>query len=128
MNQKNGFGLIVSDVHDLSLNSDVLVLREDNIGYSRKWTGPFKLLAIDKEICKLQLPSGPTNFRIITVKPYLQEHSDTQNPILHDLQDSESDLSQLDKKNNNSNNKVDLDAPETTCRNPACTHCFPARF
>ncbi len=86
------------------------------------------MLAIDKETCKVQLPSGLTNFRIITVKPYLQKHSDTQNPILHDSQDSESDLGQLGEENNNGNNEADLDVLETPRQNPTCTHRLPARF
>ncbi len=72
--------------------------------------------------------SGTNNFRITTVKPYLQEHSDIQNLILHDSQDSESDLGQLGDENNNDNNEVDLDAPETPRQNPARTQCLPARF
>ncbi len=103
-------------------------MRGSNAGHSGKWTGQLKLLAIDKETCKVQLLSGCTNFRLITVKPYLQEHSDTQNPILHDSQDSESDLSQLSEKSNNGNNEADLDAPETPRQNPARTQRLPARF
>ena len=45
--------------------------REDNVGHSGKWTELYKLLAIENETCTLQLPSGPTNFKITTVKPYL---------------------------------------------------------
>ncbi len=120
--------VIVSVVHDLLLNSEVLVLREGNAGHSEKWNGPFKLLVIDKETCKVQLPSGPTNFRITTVKPYLQENSNTQNLILHDSQDSESDLDQLCKENNKGNNEVDLDTPETPFQNPAHTHRLPSKF
>lgn len=77
LNPRNGPGPIVSVVHDRPLDSDVLVWREVNAEHDWRWAGPFKLLAIDKEACKVQIPSGPTNFRITTVKPYLQEHSDT---------------------------------------------------
>ena len=85
------------------------------------------MLAIDKETCKVLLPSGPINFRITTVEPYLQEHSDTQNPILPDLYDSELDFDQLGKENNNGNNEVDFDTPEKPRQNPARTHYLPAR-
>ena len=59
-------------VHDLPLNSEVLVWREGNTGQGGKWTGPYNLLAIDGETCKVQLPNGPTSFRSTTVKPYLR--------------------------------------------------------
>src|SRR5436190_20856111 len=70
LNQRNGPS--ITAIHDLLINSDVLVWREGNTGQSGKWTGPFKLLGVDRETCKVQLPSGPTNFRTTTVKPYLQ--------------------------------------------------------
>ena len=70
LNQRNGPS--VTAIHDLPINSDVLVWREGNTGQSGKWTGPFKLLGVDRETCKVQLPSGPTDFRAMTVKPYLQ--------------------------------------------------------
>ena len=50
----------------------MLVWREGNTGQSGKWTGPFKLLALEGETCKVQLTSGPTNFKSIIVKPYLR--------------------------------------------------------
>ena len=59
-------------VHDLPLNSEVLVWREGNTGQSGKWTGPYTLLALEGETCKVQLPSGPTSFRSTTVKPFLR--------------------------------------------------------
>ena len=40
-------------VHDLPLNSEVLVWREGNTGQGRKWTGPYNLLAINGETCKV---------------------------------------------------------------------------
>lgn len=74
LNTRNG--PIVSLLHDLPLNSDVLVWREGNIGRTGTWTGPFKLLGIEGETCKVDLPSGPTEFRSTTVKPYLIEEPD----------------------------------------------------
>jgi hypothetical protein len=47
------------------INSDVLVWREN----SHRWTGLFKLLSMEEETCKVQLPSGPTDFRSTVVKP-----------------------------------------------------------
>ena len=63
---------MVSVVHDLSFNSDVLVWQEITAVHSTKWTRSYKLLAIDKQTCNLQLLSRQTNFRITTVKPYPQ--------------------------------------------------------
>ena len=56
-----------TSVHDLLLNSEVLVWRE-----SGNWNGPYRLLAVENETCCVQLPSGPTNFRSTSVKPYLR--------------------------------------------------------
>jgi len=69
LNQQNG--LSITTIHDLPLNSDILIWREGNTRQSSRWTSPFKLLGINGEIYKIQLPSGPTNFRTIVVKPYL---------------------------------------------------------
>jgi len=54
-------------VHDLPLNSEVLIWRK-----SGKWTGPYRLLAVENETCCIQLPSGPTSFRSTSVKPYVR--------------------------------------------------------
>jgi hypothetical protein len=80
LNHRNGPS--VSPIHDLPLNSDVLVWREGNTGQSGHWDGPFKLLGIDRETCKVQLPSGPTDFRSTSVKPLLLEDQsdDTDQP------------------------------------------------
>ena len=55
----------MTSVHNLLLNSEVLVWRE-----SSNWTGPYRLLAIENETCYVQLPSGLTRFRSMSVKPY----------------------------------------------------------
>jgi hypothetical protein len=75
LGQRNGPD--TSAIHDAPLNSDVLVWREGNTGQSGKWTGPFKLLGIDRETCRVQLPRGPAEFRTTVVKPFLQEQSDS---------------------------------------------------
>ena len=54
-------------VHDLPLNSEVLVWRE-----SGKWTRPYCLLAVENKMCCVQLLSGPTSFKSTSVKPYFQ--------------------------------------------------------
>jgi hypothetical protein len=57
-------------VHSLPIDSDVLVWREGKTGYAGKWTGPYKLLAVNGETCIIELPRGPTEFRSTVVKPY----------------------------------------------------------
>src|ERR1700722_18496744 len=54
-------------VHNLPLNSKVLVWRK-----SGNWTGPYHLLAVEDKTCCVQLPSGSTNFRSTSVKPYFR--------------------------------------------------------
>ena len=73
LNQRNGPS--VTSVHDLPLNSDVLVWREGN-NSSGSWTGPFKLLSIENETCKVQLPNGVIDFRTTTVKPFYEDPED----------------------------------------------------
>ena len=69
LNTRNGPS--TTSVHDLTLNSDVLVWREGNTGQSGKWDGPYKLVGVDGESCTLVLPHGNTTFRTTVVKPYL---------------------------------------------------------
>jgi hypothetical protein len=84
LNQRNGPS--IKAIHDLPLNSDVLVWREGNTGQSGKWTDPFKLIGLERETCKAHLPSGPTDFRTTVVKPYLQPESE---PESEDEEDKE---------------------------------------
>lgn len=65
-----------TDVHDLPLNSPVLVWREGNTGQSGHWDGPFTLLSIEGETCVVKINSGPTSFRSTVVKPYFQSPND----------------------------------------------------
>jgi hypothetical protein len=58
LNQRNG--LSVEAIHNLPLNSDVLIWQEGNTGHSGKWNGLFKLIGLEHKTCKVQLPSGPT--------------------------------------------------------------------
>ena len=73
LNTRNGS--IVSHLHDLPLNSEVLVWREGNAGKTGKWTGPFKMLGIEGETCKIAMPYGITDFRSTVVKPYLRDET-----------------------------------------------------
>jgi hypothetical protein len=51
LKQRNG--LDTSTVHDVPLNSDVLVWREGNTGQGGRWTGPFKLLGVKGETYRI---------------------------------------------------------------------------
>jgi hypothetical protein len=51
------------------INSPVLVWREGNTRCSGTWTGPYLLLSLDGETCRIALPSGPTEFWSTSVKP-----------------------------------------------------------
>jgi hypothetical protein len=64
-------------IYDLPLNSKVLVWRE-----SGNWTRPYRLLAMEGETCRVQLPNGPTSFRSTSVKPYFRsETSETARDV-----------------------------------------------
>ena len=56
-----------TSVHDLPLNSEVLIWRK-----SGSWNGLYCLLAVKNETCYIQFPSGPTSFRSISIKPYFR--------------------------------------------------------
>ena len=90
LNARNG--PTTESLHDLPLNSDVLVWREDS-----GWKGPFKLINITEETCKVLLPSGPTDFRSTVVKPYLQ--SSDENP--NQDQDKDQDQAEDDQAEDN---------------------------
>jgi hypothetical protein len=68
LNTRNGPS--TTDIHELTLNSDVLVWREGNTGQPGSWEGPYKLVAINGESCVLALPRGNTTFRSTSVKPF----------------------------------------------------------
>lgn len=119
---------MVSVIYDLSFDSDVLVWQENNAGHSSKWTKPYKLLAVKNKIYILQLPRGPTNFRIIIVKLYLQESTNTNTSVLYDLDILESDFSQPDKKVTNINNRNIIDTIELSYWNPTHLYKLPIRF
>jgi len=73
LNTRNGPNVV--PIHDLPLNSNVLVYREDGNNRHR-WKGPFKLLGITNEDVTVELPSGPTTFRSTHVKPYYKDHEE----------------------------------------------------
>ena len=71
LNQRNGPS--VAALKDLPLNSKVLVWRETAGNRTGKWTGPYTLLGTNGEDCAIDLPNGPSTFRLMSVKPYLTD-------------------------------------------------------
>jgi hypothetical protein len=49
----------IDAIHDLPLNSEVLVWREGNIDQPGSWIGPYALVALEGESCVVNLPHGP---------------------------------------------------------------------
>ncbi|KAI0995528.1 hypothetical protein K3495_g12651 [Podosphaera aphanis] len=66
LNQRNSPN--ADHIHSLPIGSQVLVWREKG-----GWDGPYTLLAINKETCKIQLANHISEFRATVVKPYLEE-------------------------------------------------------
>jgi hypothetical protein len=58
-------------IHNLPLNSPVLVWRKGNGNQSGSWDGPYKLVSASGELCVLALPNGYKTFRSTSIKPYL---------------------------------------------------------
>lgn len=54
--------LLINYFHNLSLNTDVLVWKNDNAGRTGLWTGHFSFLNIEDKTCKIDLTSGLTEF------------------------------------------------------------------
>jgi hypothetical protein len=88
LNTRNG--PIIISIHDLPLNSDVLVWR-DNLNQRDKWTGSFKLLDIENETCKIALSSESIDFRSTVIKSFLIESTnDVESiPEIEDIQSSD---------------------------------------
>jgi hypothetical protein len=120
LNQRNGPS--VMPIHDVPLNSPVLVWREGNAGHGGKWTGPFPLLGIDRETCHVQLPSGPTDFRSTVVKPYhINEEEETEEENNSGTND------EIDIQNENANTPTNQ-TPEPLRRNPERPRRLPTKF
>lgn len=68
LNARNGPS--TTALHELPLNSKVLVWREGSGTAAGEWRGPFSLVSMEKETCIIELPRGPTRFRSTSVKPY----------------------------------------------------------
>lgn len=123
LNQRNGPD--TTTVNNLTIDSDVLVWRQRNHNQAGKWEGPFKLIQIDNETCKIKLPSGPNDFRSTVVRSYFS--NDNNSPA---LEEEPNELESPNKRNNSSTDNRQLLIHETSHprRNPARTHRLPKRF
>ncbi|KAI0994211.1 hypothetical protein K3495_g13971 [Podosphaera aphanis] len=98
LRQRNG--PTTSQLHDTPIGLSVLVWRI----HEKKWKGPYKLLAIKDETCKVQLSNGPTEFRTTIVNPFFQSHQTdeiTHDSSPHDHQPALTDFSNHDSSNSN---------------------------
>jgi hypothetical protein len=86
LNTRNGPS--TTEIHELTLNSDVLVWREGNTGQAGSWEGPYKLLAINDESCVLALPHGNTTFRSTSIKPFYEPHEPVEAEPERTVQDN----------------------------------------
>ncbi len=67
-------------IHDLPLNSFVLIFRKNNVDQSRSWKRSFKLLTIQNESTIVELSNKSTKFRSTSIKSYYQnDHTDDEN-------------------------------------------------
>ena len=88
LNTRNGPSTTL--IHDLPINSPVLVFREGNAGRSGTWKGPYKLLSLQGESAIIELSSGPTKFRSTSLKPYYDLAADGMKDTNKDEKDDES--------------------------------------
>jgi hypothetical protein len=88
LNTRNGPNF--EAIHNLELNSPVLVWCEGNTGQNRSWQGPYRLIGITREDCVLALPRGNTTFCTTSVKPYLTDVT-TAKPCLTDDRNGNAD-------------------------------------
>jgi hypothetical protein len=61
-------------IHNLLLNSDVLVYREKNNNQSKSWKDSFKFLNINDESAIIELSSDSTKFRSTVIKSYYDDN------------------------------------------------------
>ncbi len=86
--------LIIISIHDLFLNSNVLIWRENNANQRDKWTESFKFLDIEDEICKIDLSSESIDFRSTVIKSYHVQSSD-------DVESTQKNVQSSDDENQN---------------------------
>ncbi len=81
LNTQNDFIIIL--IHELSLNSFVLIFRESkDFNQSESWKESFKLLSIQSESTIVELLNESIKFRIISLKSYYQNDDHINDELL----------------------------------------------
>ena len=57
-------------MHDLLINSPVLIYYKRNAGQSEEWKGSYNLVSIQGKSVIIEMPYGPTKFKATSIKPY----------------------------------------------------------
>ncbi len=73
--------LIIILIHELSLNSFVLIFRENKSNQSEAWKESFKLLSIQSESAIVELSNESIKFRSISLKSYYQNDDHTNDEL-----------------------------------------------
>jgi hypothetical protein len=68
-------------IHNLSLNSFVLVYREKNDNQSESWKDSFKLLNLNDKSVIIELSNDSTKFRSTVIKSYYDDNHDVENSL-----------------------------------------------
>lgn len=98
LNTRNGPD--TTDIQATPLNEEVLIWRENaRPGEPGKrvpgWTGPRRLLGVTDETCRIQQPSGQTDFRTTVVRPFHRDPAydqEVQDALADPGQDQDQDL------------------------------------
>jgi hypothetical protein len=99
---------IIISIHDLLLNSDVLVWRESNVNQRDKWIESFKLLDINVETCKIVLSSESIDFRNTVIKSFLIESINDVESIDENVQSISENVQSSDHQNNLSAESLEI--------------------
>ena len=65
-----------TDIHNLKLNSEVLVQRDAKAGQKGHWDGPFRLISQEGEDCVIQQGNDRATFRSTKLKPFFTRNTD----------------------------------------------------
>jgi hypothetical protein len=75
LNMRNDSSTIL--IHDLSLNSLVLMYRDRNVDQSQSWKDSYKSLSIENESAVIETTSESTKFRATFIKSYHENDIDS---------------------------------------------------
>ncbi len=98
---------IIISIHDIFLNSDVLVWR-NNVNQRDKWSESFKLLNIESETCKIVLSSESTDFRSTVIKSFLIVSINDVESIDENVQSTSENVQSSDHLNNLSAESLEI--------------------